>query len=102
MTSYQFLAMLSKINKIRGAKHGLSERQRMFCKAEEMLQKLVNPSMEEIIPYLKDGTKTNNTESLCQNLGGQRSKILLKMTRLPRRTTHTSQQDLKEFTIQNI
>ena len=29
-----------KKNNIRGAKHGTSERQRMYCKAKEMLQKV--------------------------------------------------------------
>ena len=52
-------------------------------------RKLANPSMEEINPYLKDGTKTNDTESLCQKLGGPRSK-LLNMTRLLWRTIHES------------
>ena len=51
-------------------------RPRKCCK------KLVNPSMEDTNPYLKDGTKTHNTESLCQKLGGPGSK-LLDMTRLP-------------------
>ena len=87
--SYQFQAMLSK-NNTRGAKHGRSERQRLYCKA---CQKRVNPIMEDINPYLRDGTKTTNTESLCQKLGGPRS-ILLNMTRLPWKTTHTSQQNL--------
>ena len=58
-------------------------------------KKLVNRSTEEINPYLKDDTKTNNIESLCRNLGGQKSK-LLNMTRLPWRIILTSQQDLKE------
>ena len=34
----------------------------MYHKAKEMLQKIVNPSMEDIHPYLRDGTKTINTQ----------------------------------------
>ena len=45
-------------------------------------KKLVNPSMEDINPYLRDGSKTTNTESLSQKFGGPRSK-LVNMTRLP-------------------
>ena len=36
-------------------------RQRKYCKM------LVNPSMEDINPYLRDGTKTTNTEILCHS-----------------------------------
>ena len=42
-TSYQFQAMLSKKNTTRGAKHGPSERQRMYYKAKEMLQRARQP-----------------------------------------------------------
>ena len=43
-------------------------------------RKLVNPSMEDTNPHLRDGTKTTNTEVLCLSSGGPRSKWL-NMTR---------------------
>ena len=48
-------------------------------------KKLVDPNMEEMNTYLKDGTKTK----LLSKMGGQRSNPL-NMTRLPWRTIHTS------------
>ena len=36
-------------------------------------KKLVNPSMEDIHPYSRDGITTTHSESLCQILDGQRS-----------------------------
>ena len=55
-------------------------------------KKLVNPSMEDSNPYLRDSTKTRHI--LCHSSGGPRSK-LLNMTRF-------AQQNLKEFKIRNI
>ena len=61
-------------------------KQRKCCK------KLVNPSMEDTNPFLRDVTMTTNTEVLCHSSDGQRSK-LLNMTRLPWKTIHTLQQN---------
>ena len=69
----------------RGAKHGPSERQRMYCKATGNVAK----------------SSSTQAESLCQKLGGPKSK-LSNMTRLPWRMIHTSQPNLKEIKIQNI
>ena len=78
-TFYQFLPMLSKRITLAGAKHGPSERQRMHCKATEMLQKARQP-------------KHGGHKSILE-----RWLTLLNVTRLPWRIIHTAQQDLKEF-----
>ena len=67
----------------------------------ERLQKDEQYRMTNTHPFLRDGVMATNTESRCQKLDGQRSK-LLNMTRLPWTIIHTSQQDLKEFKIQNV
>ena len=76
-----------KKNPIRGAEHGPSERQRLHCKAKEMLQKKL---------WHKDDTYRNSLSLWHMDRGAKNSN----MTRLPWKTTHTSQQNLKEFKIQ--
>ena len=66
-TSYQFQIMLSKKNTIRGAKHGPSERERMYCKAKEMLQKARQPKhggYRSILARWHEDDKYRNSLSL--------------------------------------
>ena len=46
----------------RGAKHGPSERQRCTTRLEICCKKLVKHNMEDIHPYLSDGTITTITQ----------------------------------------
>ena len=95
------LGYVVKKNNGRGGKHGPFERQRRYCKAKEMLQRTRQPKPKKVHPYLRDGKTTTNTESLCHSSDGQ-SRKESNMTRLPWRIIHTSQQELREFKIQNI
>ena len=79
----------------------LSDSECTYCKARKCCKELVNPSLKNVHPYLRDGITTTNTESLCHSSDGQ-SRNELKMTRLPWRIILTSQQELREFKIQNI
>ena len=63
--------------------------------------KFVKKSMENTHPFLRDGITTTNTESLCPKLDGQRI-IQCYMTEPLWRIIHSSQQELREFEIQNI
>ena len=73
-----------------------TSRLRKCCKMLSSTQ-----ALEDINPFLRDGTKTTNTESLCDSSGGPRRK-LLNMTRLPWKTTPMLQQDPKEFEMKNM
>ena len=70
----------------------------MYCKAKEMPQKAHQPKHGGEKSKLE---KWHKDDTLCHSSGGPRSK-LLNMTRLPWKTIHTSQQNLKEFKMQNI
>ena len=60
-----------KKNLIHGAKHGASERQRMYYKAKVMLQKARQPKhMVATKPSSNYGTRMTITASLYQKLGG--------------------------------
>ena len=94
-TSYQFQAMFSKRTPFPVPNMDFLNGNECTSRLRKCCKKLVNPIMEDINPYLGDGTKTTITEVLGPSLGGPRSK-LLNMTRLSWRTI-TSQQNLKEF-----
>ena len=82
--SYDALSMpgyVIKKNLAHGAEHGASERQRMYTKGKEMLQKGRQPKR-----CGKDGTRMTNTASICQMLGGLRCR-LFSMTNLHWKTT---------------
>ena len=95
-TSNQLQALLSKRTPFAMPNMDLLSGNECTARLRKCCKKLVNPSMEDINPYLKDGAKTTNTEILCHSSGGTRSKFL-NMTRLPWKTIHTSQENLKEF-----
>ena len=60
----------------RGAKRGPSERQRMHCEAEEMLQKARQPSMEDIHPYLRDGINDDEYRKSLSLIGWTEQQII--------------------------
>ena len=74
-TPYLFPVTSSKKNLMHGAKHGASERQRLFYWAWRCCRKLANQSMVVPKPSWKDGRHMRITESLCQILGGPRSTL---------------------------
>ena len=78
-------------NLTHGVKHGASERQRMYFKAKEMLQKARQPKHGGYKNILGDGTRMTNTASLCQKLGGLKSR-LFSMTNLHWKITPVLQQ----------
>ena len=57
-------------------------------------RKLANPNMVVTKPFWKDDTRMTNTASLCQMLGGQRSRFF-SMTNLHWKTTPILQQERK-------
>ena len=77
-------------NLTHGVKHGASERQRMYFKAKEMLQKARQPKHGGYKTILGDGTRMTNTASLCQKLGGL--SRLFSMTNLHWKITPVLQQ----------
>ena len=97
--SYDVLSMpgyVIKKNLAHGAKHGASERQRMYNKAKEILQKARQPKR-----CGKDGTRMTNTASLCQMLGVLRCR-LFSLTNLHWKTTPILQQERKELETRKI
>ena len=54
-----------KQNSSRGAKHGPSERQRMYYQAKQMLKKARLKSTEATQRYLRDGTPAKRSRSRC-------------------------------------
>ena len=99
-TSYQFLVVLLERITLAVPNMDLLKDNECISRLRKCCKKLVNPSMKDINPYMRGGTKTINVEILCHSSGGPRRK-LLNMTPLPWRIIHTSQQDLREFEIQN-
>ena len=99
--SCQYLAMLSR--RITGAAPDMDLLNDNECstRLKNCCIKLVKKSMENTHPFLRDGITTANTESLCQKLDCQRSKKSY-MTEPLWRIIHSSQQELREFEIQNI
>ena len=83
-----------KKNFTHGAKHGASERQRMFYKAWEMFQKARQPKHGGTKPFWKYGTRTTNTASPCQKLGALKSTSF-SMTNLHWKITPLLQQEGK-------
>ena len=77
-------------NLTHGVQHGASERQRMYFKAKEMLQKARQPKHGGYKTILGDGTMMTNTARLCQKLGGQ--SRLFSMTNLHWKITPVLQQ----------
>ena len=75
-TSYQFQAMLSKRTPFAVPNMDFLNGNECTARLRTCCKKLDNPSMEDIIPYLRDGTKTTNTEVLCHSSGGSGSKLL--------------------------
>ena len=75
-----------------GAKHGASNGHECTTRSRRCCTKLANPSK----PFWKDGTMMVNTASLCQMLGGLRSKIF-SMTNLHWKTTLLLQHERKEI-----
>ena len=93
--------IIKKNNKC-GARHGPSERQRMYYKAKERCYiTRVTRNMENAHPFLRDGSATASTESRCQTLDGLSRKSCY-LTDLPWKIIHTPRQKLREFEIQNI
>ena len=74
----------------RGARHGPSERQRIFNKAREMLKR----NMDSTHPFLRDGSATKDTESRCRTMVGTRATPC-HLTELSWKIINTSQQMLR-------
>ena len=64
-------------------------------------RKLANPSMVDTKPFWKDGTRMTHAASLCQILGGLRSR-LFRMTNLHWKTTPKLLQEMKELETRKI
>ena len=97
-TSHQFLAIFFvKKQQQSLAKNGPSQRQRMHCKAKEVLQKSSSTKTWRIFIHTREvAIMTTNIEILCHSSGGSRSTKCY-MTGLPWRIIHTSRQELREF-----
>ena len=70
-------------------------------KPRRCCRKLANPSMVDTKPFWKDGTRMTITASLCQKLGGLRSR-LFSMTNLHWKTTPILQQKRKELVTRKV
>ena len=79
-----------KQNLTHGAKHGASERQQMYNKVKDMLQK-ARHNMVVTKSFWKDGTRMTISASVCQILSGLRSRLFSVMN-LHWKTTHILQQ----------
>ena len=91
-----------KKNSSRGAKHGPSERQKMYYQAKQMLKKKhVSKSTNATQRYFHDGTPVNRTEIRCIPSGGEKNTES-RSTESQWRSTSTAQQELKEFKIRSI
>ena len=70
------LGYVVKKNSSSGAKHGPSERQRMYCQANRCLGRPVSESTNAIQEYFHDGTPVNRTEIRCLPSGGKKHTLL--------------------------
>ena len=90
--------VIKKKNK-RGARHGPSERQRMYDKAKEMLHKARQEKHGKHSSIL---ARWHNDYEYRKSLSEIGRRIYCYMTELLWRIIHTSQQELRDFEIQNI
>ena len=73
-----------------GARHGAYEGNECIVKQKRCCKKLANRSMEDINPFLRDGTKMTITESICIKNGWTEEQII-QYDKLPWKTTPTLQ-----------
>ena len=75
-TSYQFLAMLSKRITVAVPNMDLLSDSECTTRPRICCKKLVNPSMDDTIPYSKDGIVTPNIESVLSDIGWTEEQII--------------------------
>ena len=63
-------------NSSRGAKRGVSERQKMYHHAKQILKKgPTGKALRAIVRYSHDGMPVRNTESHCMPSGGEKTTL---------------------------
>ena len=98
--SCRYLARLSR--KISAAPDmDLLSDNEFIARLKKCYMKRVKRNMENAHPFLRDGTATASTETRGHALDGL-SRTSCYLTELLWKITHTSQQKLREFDIQNI
>ena len=102
-TSHQFLSMFFFFKKKTVAVPNMDLLNDNECVArlKKCCKTLVNKSMEDNHPYMRDGIMTTYIEILCHPSGGPRSTSCY-MTELLWRIIYTSGQELREFKTRSI
>ena len=90
-----------KKNHKRGARHGPSDRQRIYNKAREMLHKAGQKEHGQHSTSMRDGSAAKDSESRGRTMDGRRATSWT-LTKLPWKIINTLRQELSEFVTQNI